>query len=221
MKIAVLGTGAVGTTVASKLVQLGHDVTLGSRSDRNENGLSWVKQAATPRATLATFERAARSAEMIFNATKGEIALDVLQLAGATNLENKILIDISNPLDFSRGMPPRLSVCNDSSLGEQIQATFPRAKVVKTLNTVTASLMVAPQSLSADSAVFLSGNDTTAKQTVERLVLREWFGWKQVIDLGDITTARGTEMYLSLWVRLWSAQKSANFNIAIIQGHDA
>lgn len=217
MKIAVFGTGMVGTTIANKLLTLGHEVTLGGRTADSEHGLAWMAQTGSKNAKLAAYGQAAQDAELVFNATRGDGALAALTQAGDA-LSGKIVIDISNPLDFSQGMPPRLTVCNDTSLAEQLQAAFPQAKFVKTLNTVTAQLMVHPAGLPQDSAVFMSGNDTEAKAKVESLVLREWFGWKQVIDLGDITTARGTEMYLPLWVRLYGALQSANFNIAVVRG---
>jgi 8-hydroxy-5-deazaflavin:NADPH oxidoreductase len=154
----------------------------------------------------------------VFNCTAGVASLEALRMAGAEALAGKILVDIANPLDFSGGMPPKLSVCNDDSLGEQIQAAFPATKVVKTLNTVNAHLMVEPASLPGDHVMFVSGNDVEAKRMVEQTILREWFGWRSVIDLGDITTARGTEMYLPLWVRLWGALGTANYNIALVRG---
>jgi predicted dinucleotide-binding enzyme len=217
MKIAVLGTGMVGTTIASKLITLDHEVTLASRTADNAKARAWLDQVASPRAHTGTFADAAATAELVFNCTSGGASLEALNLAGKANLAGKILVDIANPLDFSRGMPPTLSVCNDSSLGEQIQAAFPDTRVVKTLNTVNASLMVAPSKLSGDHVMFIAGNDTEAKQQVERMILREWFGWREVVDLGGIASARGTEMYLPLWLRMWGALGTANFNIAIVR----
>jgi len=137
-------------------------------------------------------------------------------LAGARNLKDKILVDISNPLDFSKGMPPTLTVCNTDSIGEQIQRTFPDAKVVKTLNTISHTLMVTPQIVPGLHDIFMSGNDAKAKAKVHE-IMTEWFGWKSVIDLGDITTARGTEMYLALWLRLLAVNQTRNFNIRIMK----
>jgi predicted dinucleotide-binding enzyme len=218
MKIAVLGTGMVGTTIASKLIALDHEVTLASRTADNAKARAWLEQVASPRAHAATFADAAAQAELSFNCTAGVASLEALSLAGATNLAGKILVDVSNPLDFSRGMPPTLSICNDSSLGEQIQAAFPAARVVKTLNTVSASLMVDPSTLPGEHVMFIAGDDAEAKQQVEQMILREWFGWREVIDLGGIANARGTEMYLPLWLRMWGALGTANFNIAIVRG---
>ena len=217
MKIAVLGTGMVGTTIASKLLTLGHEVTLGSRTSDSEAGRKWLSEAGTDNARVATFGEASSTAELVFNATKGEVSLSALQQAGEAHLAGKIIVDIANPLDFSHGMPPRLTVCNDDSLGEQLQRAFPKSMVVKTLNTVAAPLMINPDALPAETVMFMSGNDAEAKAKVERLVLREWFGWKQVVDLGDITTARGTEMYLPLWVRLFAAQQTVMFNMALVR----
>ncbi|MGA8856984.1 MAG: NADP oxidoreductase, partial [Candidatus Bathyarchaeia archaeon] len=146
----------------------------------------------------------------------GSASLEALKLAGAKNLKGKILVDISNPLDFSKGMPPTLTVCNTDSIGEQIQRAFPDAKVVKTLNTINCNVMVTPHIVSGPHDIFMSGNDAKAKAKVHEIVT-DWFGWKSVIDLGDITTARGPEMYLALWVRLMAVNQTPNFNIRIVK----
>lgn len=218
MKIAVLGTGVVGETIGARLVQLGHQVMLGSRSATNEKATAWTQKNGA-NATHGTFADAAAFAEnLIFNCTKGDASVEVLRAAGAANLRGKVLLDVSNPLDFSKGMPPTLAVCNTDSLGEQIQRAFPELRVVKTLNTLNCFLMVDPTPLAGgDHTIFLSGNDAPAKEQA-RDVLRQ-FGWRDecVLDLGDITTARGTEMLLPIWLRLWGALGSANFNFKIVQ----
>jgi predicted dinucleotide-binding enzyme len=152
---------------------------------------------------------------MVFNCTAGIASLEALKAAGAQNLQGKVLVDVSNPLDFSRGMPPTHSVCNTDSLAEQIQRAFPTAKVVKSLNTVTAALMVDPSLIPGVHTMFVSGNDTKAKAEVIDL-LKTGFGWKEVIDLGDITAARAQEMYLALWVRLYGKFKTPNVNIHVV-----
>ncbi len=165
---------------------------------------------------LGTFGDAAAHGEMVVNATAGAVSLEVLRQAGEENLNGKPLIDISNPLDFSKGMPPTLSVSNTDSLGEQIQRRFPEARVVKTLHTMNAYLMVDPIQLAgADHTVFVSGDDAEAKTTVTEL-LRS-FGWTDLIDLGDITTARGTEMLLPVWLRLFGALQKPIFNFKIVR----
>lgn len=215
MKIGVFGTGMVGNTIASKLVALGHEVRMGSRTANNEKAVAWAKEAGA-RASTGTFEDAAAFGEILFNCTQGAGSIPALEAAGAANLRGKILVDISNPLDFGKGMPPTLFVSNDDSLGERIQRAFPELKVVKTLNTINCEIMVNPARLGGDSDVFMSGNDKEAKQRVAE-ILRGWFGWKNVIDLGDITTARGTESYLPLWIRLWGALGTPDFNIRIVR----
>jgi 8-hydroxy-5-deazaflavin:NADPH oxidoreductase len=127
-----------------------------------------------------------------------------------------VLVDIANPLDFSKGMPPTLFVSNDDSLGERIQRAFPELKVVKALNTMSCTVMVNPALLPGEHATFVSGNDAGAKAQVKQ-ILTEGFGWKQVVDLGDITTARGTESFLPLWIRLWGALRTADFNVQIVK----
>jgi 8-hydroxy-5-deazaflavin:NADPH oxidoreductase len=217
MKFGVLGTGMVGQTLASKLVELGHEVTMGSRRAGNEKAAAWAKQAGGG-AAEGTFADAAAFAEVVVNATSGVASLEALRAAGEDNLSGKVLIDVANPLDFSRGMPPTLSVCNDDSLAEQIQRAYPRARVVKTLNTVNAGVMVQPALAGPSHSIFVAGNDDDAKaQTVELL---ESFGWarEDVLDLGDVTAARGTEMYLPLWLRLYGVLGTAELNVKVVRG---
>ena len=202
MKIGVLGTGNVGRTIAAKLVELGHDVRVGSRTAKDD---------------AVTFADAAAHGELVFNCTAGDKSLEALRMAEADNLAGKILVDVANPLDFSRGMPPILAVCNADSLGEEIQRLFPRSKVVKALNTVNCNVMVNPSLLPGEHDVFVCGNDEDAKAEVRELL--QTFGWpgERINDLGDITAARGTEMYLPLWIRLANVAESANFNIKIVR----
>ena len=226
MKIAVLGTGMVGQTVAGRLAELGHEVNVGTRDvestlartqpDGMGNPPYAVWAAAHPQVRLATFERAATGADLIVNATSGGVSLAALEAAGRDHLAGKVLLDIANPLDFSRGFPPTLSVKDTDSLGEQIQAAFPDLRVVKSLNTLTAALMVNPRQLAdGDHTVFVSGNDAEAKKTVTALL--ESFGHTDVIDLGDISTARGTEMLLPLWLRLMGALDTPMFNLKVVR----
>jgi 8-hydroxy-5-deazaflavin:NADPH oxidoreductase len=215
VRIGILGTGVVGQTIGGKLVELGHDVKLGSRTATNEKAAKWVAQHGS-RASQGTFADAASFGEVVFNCTSGMVSLEALRSAGAANLAGKVLVDVSNPLDFSRGMPPTLSVCNSDSIAEQIQRAFPETKVVKTLNTMNAGVMVNPSLVPGDHDVFMSGNDADAKSQVSGL-LRS-FGWKTILDLGDITSARGAEMVLPIWLRLMGAFKTATFNFHIARG---
>ena len=226
MNIGILGTGTVGRAIAGRLGELGQVVLVGTRnvaetlartaSDAMGNPpfSTWQKQH--PEVKLGTFAEAAGHGEMVFNCTAGAVSLEVLKLAGEANLNGKVLVDISNPLDFSKGMPPSLSVCNTDSLGEQIQRAFPAVKVVKTLNTLNARLMVNPSML-ADGVhtIFVSGNDAAAKAKVVELL--KSFGWEDIIDLGDISTARGVEMVLPLWLRLFWAMPNQLFNFKIVR----
>jgi predicted dinucleotide-binding enzyme len=214
MKIGILGTGMVGQTLGTKLVQLGHQVKMGSRSADNPKAIDWMKNVGSG-ASKGTFAEAAAFGEIIFNCTAGTASLAALELAGAANLKGKILIDVSNPLDFSQGRPPFLSVCNTDSIGEQIQRTYPDTRVVKSLNTMNCSVMINPGLLKGDHDVFVSGNDPDAKAMVTQL-LKEQFGWKSVIDLGDITTARGAEMVLPLWLALRGVVQTSQFNFKVV-----
>ena len=226
MRLGVLGTGVVGKTITARLAGLEHEVMVGtrdpeatlSRTEPDQFGnppfSDW--QQEHPAVELGTFGEAAAYGEMVVNATSGVVSLEALKIAGEENLNGKILIDISNPLDFSQGMPPTLSVSNTDSLGEQIQRRFPEAKVVKTLHTMNAYLMVDPTQLAgADHTVFVSGDSAEAKETVTNLLRR--MGWTDIIDLGDITTARGTEMLLPIWLRLFGALQKPVFNFKIVR----
>jgi predicted dinucleotide-binding enzyme len=212
MKMGVLGSGMVGQAVSARLAELGHDVMIGTR-DPNKLG-EWHISHKDVR--IGSFAETAGHGEVVFNATNGAASLDVLKMAGESNLIGKVLIDISNPLDFSKGMPPSLFVSNTDSLSEQIQRAFPQVKVVKTLNTVTANIMVNPQHVAnGDHHVFVSGNDAQAKQQVIEIL--KSFSWIYILDLGDITTARGTEMYLPVWLRLWGALGTGMFNVKVMK----
>jgi predicted dinucleotide-binding enzyme len=214
MRIGVLGTGAVGRRIATKLVELGHEVTMGSRSAQSKALLEWVQEAGG-NARGGTFAGAASAAELVFNCISGEASQEALAAAGAEHLAGKVLVDVANPLDFSRGMPPTLSVCNDDSLGERIQAAFPEAKVVKALNTMNNEVMTEPGRLPGAHNVFVCGEDAGAKAAVGELL--QEFGWtlEQIIDLGGIAAARGTEMYLPLWLCLMGSLGTADFNIQV------
>jgi hypothetical protein len=218
LKVAVLGTGGVGEIIANKLISIGHDVRMGSRTANSEKAVQWAGSTG-PQASQGTFADAAAFGEVVFNCTAGLGSLSALEMAGRENLAEKILIDLANPLDFSRGMPPTLTVSNTDSLGEQIQRAFPDARVVKTLNTVTARAMVEPSLVPRDHTLFLAGNDPTAKAQVGEW-LSAWFGWKReaLLDLGDITGARGMEMYLPLWIRAMLVIGNPFFNVHVVRG---
>ncbi len=215
MKIGVLGTGMVGVAIGTKLIKLGHDVKMGSRTAGNEKAVAWAK-ANGSKASKGTFADAAAFGEILFHCTKGQYVMEALQAAGAGNMSAKVLVEISNSLDFSKGMPPTLIVCNTDSIGEQIQRAFPETKVVKTLNMVNCNLMVDPGILQEEASMFICGNDAKAKGQVTK-ILTEWFGWKQVIDLGDISGARGIEMLLPLWIRLMGLWQTPNFGFKIVR----
>jgi|WetSurMetagenome_2_1015567.scaffolds.fasta_scaffold22688_2 8-hydroxy-5-deazaflavin:NADPH oxidoreductase len=228
MKIGILGTGVVGQTIAEKLVQLGHNIMMGTRDKKatlaktgkdnfgRPSFSEWLKNNS--KVQFGTYSEAASFGEFLVNATSGVGSIEALKMAGENNLANKVLLDISNPLDFSKGMPPTLTVCNTDSLAEQIQRTFPKSKVVKSLNTLTAMLMVNPGLLSESTNIFLNGNDSIAKSEVKKLL--KTFGWNEndIIDMGDITTARGTEQILPIWVRLWGTLQTPMFNFKIVVG---
>ncbi len=228
-KIAILGTGSVGRTFAEKFITLGYDVMTGTRNvkekmaDKSKDGYGnppfseW--HSANQAVKMGTFKEASAFGDIILNATKGVESVNILKQADPANLQGKILIDVSNPLDFSKGMPPVLlpDLSNTNSLGEEIQRSFPGLLVVKALNTMWAGLMVNPQMLNGgDHNAFICGNDSSAKSTVKEIM--KSFGWsdKNIMDLGDITASRGTEMYLPLWLRIFGTTKNGAFNIKIV-----
>ncbi|MDG4784060.1 NAD(P)-binding domain-containing protein [Micromonospora sp. WMMD961] len=217
MRIAVLGTGSVGRAIAARTAELGHRVTIGTRdvaTTRAGDHAAWM--ARHPEVGLATLPEAASAAELVVNATNGSASLPALTAAGAANLSGKVLLDIANPLDFGAGFPPSLTVHNTDSLAERIQREFPQAKVVKSLNTLTAELMVRPRQLAdGEHTVFVSGDDAEAKRIVTGLLVS--FGHTDVIDLGDLSTARGVEMVLPLWLRLYGRLDTATFNIKVVR----
>ena len=227
MKIGIIGSGIVAQTLGTKLVQLGHDVALGTRDpkkldDKKGFGGSlgeWLAKAnekTKGKANVVSFRDAAAHGELLINATHGQNSVDALKLAGDDALGTKVLIDVSNELDASKGMPPRVGASQDSCLAERIQAAFPELNVVKSLNTINCSVMVDPKALAGgDHSVFVSGNNAPAKAAVGEL-LKE-LGWTDILDLGDLSSARGPEMYMALWLRLWGATKTGAINIKVVR----
>jgi 8-hydroxy-5-deazaflavin:NADPH oxidoreductase len=226
MKIGMIGGGSVGQVLAAKLLEKGHDVRIGIRNP-TEAELSKPRQFGQPlvewqRVTggkVVAFKEAAAHGELNFNVTYGDASIDALSLAGAENLKGKVLVDVANPLDFSRGMPPALlaKYSGFTSLGEEIQKAFPEALVVKAFNTVSAFAMVDAGFVPGDHDLLIAGNRADAKKTVENLA-REQFGWKSVVDLGDIVGARATEGLLPLWIRIFTTGGSPKTNIKLVRG---
>ncbi len=225
MKIAVLGTGMVGRTIAAKLTTLGHDVALGTRDPEAtlarippQGQISLSDWLATHEAiTLTDLASAAVHGEWVIFALNGKGTLDGLTAAGTEAIGDKIVLDVSNPLEFSRDMPPSLFISNTDSLAEMIQRILPNARVVKTLNTVNANVMVDPAAVAdGDHTMFVCGNDPDARSAVARFLTTE-FGWRDVIDLGDLTAARGMEASLHLWLKLWGAIGHPGFGIKVVR----
>jgi len=227
MRIGVLGTGMVGQVLAAKLAEAGHEVVVGTRDpaatlarqepDGYGNPPFSAWHAQHPDVKVGSFADAASHGELVVNATAGAASLDALRLAGEANLHGKVLVDLANALDFSKGMPPSLLVANTDSLGERLQRAFPDVKVVKSLNTMNALLMADPGQLAdGDHTVFVCGDDDEAKAQVTQL-LTEAFGWRDVIDLGDLSAARATEMVLPIWLRLMGTLRTPAFNFKVVR----
>jgi predicted dinucleotide-binding enzyme len=211
MKIGILGTGMVGETLGTKFTQLGHQVKIGSRTANNEKAAQWVKTAGA-NASQGTFADAAAFGELVFICLKGDIALDVVKSLSAATVAGKIVVDVSNPLDFSHGFPPSLTICNTNSLGEEVQKAWPAAKVVKTLNIVNCEVMVDPKK-GGNPTMLVTGNDAEAKSKITALL--KTLGWQDIIDLGDITKSRGTEMLLPLWLDLFGLFGNPHFGFKV------
>jgi predicted dinucleotide-binding enzyme len=224
MKIAVLGTGGVGKAFAEKLISLGSHVYLGTRNPAEslqKTGQGSLRDFLLqhPHIQLHSFNEAASYAELLINVCSGAGSPDMINSILPTHLQGKILIDISNPLDFSKGMPPSLlpQYSNTHSLGEELQRLAPGAKVVKTLNTMWNGLMLNPALIAGgDHVNYLCGNDAEAKQQVVKLL--HSFGWKNenLLDLGDLSGARATEATLPIWLRIYGVKKTGAFNFRIV-----
>jgi 8-hydroxy-5-deazaflavin:NADPH oxidoreductase len=208
MRIAVIGTGAAGRTVASALARGGHDVVVGTRSPEATAARDDWQDTDVP---LVPLGEAAAGADLVVNLTNGNASVEALRQVGPS-LDGVVVLDVANPLDFSGGFPPTLSVKDTDSLAEQIQRALPDARVVKSLNTVTAPLMLAPL---PGTTMFVAGDDADARRTVLGL-LRE-FGWEDIIEFDSLDAARGMEMWLPLWVRLYRALSTAQFNVRIVR----
>ena len=220
MNIGVLGTGVVGQTIATALTEKGHNVRMGSRSANNEKAAEWVKKSNN-HATQGDFNDAASFGEIVFLCLNGNHAIDVVRSIDAENVAGKIIIDVTNPLDFSKGMPPRLieGLNNSTSLGEEIQNTWPGARVVKTFNTVNCDVMVNPKLINnGDHTLFICGDDADAKNKVKHFLV-DTFGWRpeSLLDLGGIVASRGTEAYVPFWVMMMQATGSPMFNVKVVK----
>jgi 8-hydroxy-5-deazaflavin:NADPH oxidoreductase len=197
MKVGVLGTGSVGKALGQGFVALGHEVKMGGRSAKNEAALAWAREAG-PKASAGTFADAAAFGEVVVLATLGVANKEVLRSAGPERLAGKVVIDATNPLDFSGGMPPKLAIVGNDSGGEQVQKLLPGARVVKAFNTVGSPLMFRPDLPGGPPDMFIAGNDDEAKKTVTA-ILKD-FGWGTVHDLGGIEASRYLEAMCLVWV---------------------
>ena len=209
MQIAILGTGAVGPALGKAFSAAGHQVTVGTRDPEQTRARDEWAEIDLPLAAYGDLD-----AEVFINATNGRGSLSALQAVGDA-LNGKVVIDTSNALDFSQGFPPSLFVSNTDSLAEQLQRELPEARLVKMFNTVANQVMINPRGLTDDSTIFVAGNDPAARETAASLAAD--LGWSDVFDLGDLTAARGLEMYLPLWVRIFAQLGRPEFNIKLVR----
>jgi predicted dinucleotide-binding enzyme len=198
VKIGILGSGDVGQALGRGFARHGHDVCVGSRTPQSEKLQAWLKE--TPgKASTGTFAQAAAHGELVVLATLGAAVEEVIDLAGVGAFAGKVVLDATNPLDFSKGMPPGLFVGTTDSLGERVQRKLPRAQVVKCFNTVSNTQMIDPKFTEGAPQMFICGNDADAKKRTDAL-LRD-LGWPGSLDVGDIEGARWLEALVPLWVR--------------------
>lgn len=201
MKYGVLGTGDVAQTIASKLVELGHEVMMGSRTANNEKAVAWAA-ANGDKASCGTFADAAAFGERVFNCVQGIHAIEALEAAGKDNLKGKILIDQSNPYVYKDGhISLKAEYTENTCLGEEVQKLLPDTKVVKTLNYLGSVMMTNPGELSEPVTGFYCGNDAEAKEAVWQILAD--FGWQETFDMGDISMSRYTEMLGAFWVPVY------------------
>ncbi|MGO4257145.1 NADPH-dependent F420 reductase [Marmoricola sp. RAF53] len=209
MRVAVIGTGSAGRALADGFRRIGHDVVTGTRDPEETRGRpEWAEHGDS----LVALADAGTGADLVVNATGGMVSLDAL---AEVDLVGKVLLDVANPLDFSAGFPPTLSVKDTDSLAEQIQRAHPEARVVKALNTVNGAVMVDPARLGAETTIFVAGDDEGARGVV-RTLLGE-LGWSDVVEFTSLDAARGLEMWLPLWVRLMGTLGTADFNLKLIR----
>lgn len=214
MRVGVIGSGVVGRTLASGFLEAGHEVKIGSRSPAKDDLKSWEKNAGKP-ASTGTFAEAAAHGEIVVLAVLGSAAEEALELAGPANLKGKLVIDTTNALDFSKGMPPGLFVGVTDSLGERIQRKVPDARIVKCFNTVPNTQMVHPHGKGGPPDMFICGNDAKAKaSTIEIL---KSFGWPGAIDVGGIDGARWLEALVPLWVRVGGALQNWDHAFKVVR----
>lgn len=201
MKYGVLETGDVAQTIASKLVELGHEVMMGSRTANNEKAVAWAA-ANGDKASSGTFADAAAFGERVFNCVQGIHAIEALEAAGKDNLKGKILIDQSNPYVYKDGhISLKAEYTENTCLGEEVQKLLPDTKVVKTLNYLGSVMMTNPGELSEPVTGFYCGNDAEAKEAVRQILAD--FGWQETFDMGDISMSRYTEMLGAFWVPVY------------------
>jgi 8-hydroxy-5-deazaflavin:NADPH oxidoreductase len=219
MRIAIVGTGQVARALGTAFATAGHDVIFGTRDpEQTRSRPEWSRAEpggpSTGPGRMELVAYADLDGDVFVNATRGDASLAALQAVGPA-LDGKVVIDTSNALDFSQGMPPSLFVVNTDSLAEQLQRALPGARLVKMFNTMNNQVMADPASLGQESTIFLAGNDEAARQIAADLA-RD-LGWTDVLDLGDLSAARGLEMYLPLWLRIMGAVGGLAFNIKVVR----
>jgi 8-hydroxy-5-deazaflavin:NADPH oxidoreductase len=225
MKISILGTGMVGQNLALAFAAKGHDIMIGTRDPAasvtntapnayGQPGFGTWYQAQSG-LELGSYHQAMVFGEIIINATNGLVTLEVLKQGQADKVGSKILIDVANKLQPVAGGMPMALANDEGSLGEEIQTAFPNLRVVKSLSTMNTHIMGNPALVAGDSSVFIAGNDSDAKAVTRALLVD--FGWTDIIDLGDIKGARGVEMMMAIWLRLWGVIGNTPFNFKIVR----
>lgn len=211
-RIGILGSGDVGRALGRGFAGRGWDVRLGTRDP--EQLESWLDETEGT-ASVGSFEAAAGHGDVVVLAVLGEAANEVIELADPAHFADKLVLDATNPLDFSGGMPPHLLYGGTDSLGERIQSTLPAARVVKCFNTVSNIQMVDPAFEEPTPPMMICGNDADAKQRTEEILIE--LGWPGALDVGDISTARYLEALVPLWVRVGTLLDTWEHAFTVVQ----
>lgn len=220
MKIGILGSGDVGRKLGDGLIEIGHEVKIGTRDPNKEQIVQWLRNHGNgekQKASVGSFTEAASFEDMVIIATQWDGTINAIKMADSAtkNFAGKIVIDVTNPLDFSKGMPPKLAVGHTDSAGETVQRLLPDAKVIKTFNIVGNPHMVHPDFPCGPPTMFICGNDEEAKKMIMDSILTP-FGW-ETIDIGGIEGARLLEPLAMLWITYYFRTNNGNHAFKLLR----
>jgi predicted dinucleotide-binding enzyme len=214
-RVGVLGTGEVGRRLAAGFRGRGHEVTIGSRDPDKPELREWLSGEGAG-IQAGTFADAAATGELVVLAVLGDAAEQAIAEASPENFAGKVVIDAMNPLDFSGGFPPKLSISGEDSLGERVQRTLPEAKVVKAFNIIGNAYFVDPSFSEGGPTMLIAGDDAEAKRTVTDLLTD--FGWSEVVDIGGIEGSRELEAICIAWVKIGGVRGAWDHGFKLLSG---